>query len=82
MFAVLHADPALLLRAELTLKLHQVEHAPRAPLFVNLDPDSWTRAGDRNRNPFLALFASSNRARHRRGDRGDGGGGRRARAAR
>jgi EAL domain-containing protein (putative c-di-GMP-specific phosphodiesterase class I) len=59
MFAVLHADPALLLRAELTLKLHQVEHAPDAPLFVNLDPDSWSRAGDRTRNPFLALFSSA-----------------------
>jgi EAL domain-containing protein (putative c-di-GMP-specific phosphodiesterase class I) len=58
-FAVLHADPALLLRAELTLKLHQVEHAPRASLFVNLDPDTWARAGDRLRNPFLALFASA-----------------------
>jgi EAL domain-containing protein (putative c-di-GMP-specific phosphodiesterase class I) len=60
-FAVLHADPALLLRAELTLKLHQVEHAPPAPLFVNLDPDSWSRAGDRHRNPFLALFSSAPR---------------------
>jgi EAL domain-containing protein (putative c-di-GMP-specific phosphodiesterase class I) len=59
MFAVLHADPGLLLRAELTLKLHQVEHAPRAPLFVNLDPDTWARAGDRLRNPFLALFSSA-----------------------
>jgi EAL domain-containing protein (putative c-di-GMP-specific phosphodiesterase class I) len=58
MFAVLHGDPGLLLRAELTLKLHQVEHAPQAPLFVNLDPDSWARAGDRLRNPFLALFSS------------------------
>ena len=58
-FSVLHADPALLLRAELTLKLHQVEHAPRAPLFVNLDPDCWARAGDRTRNPFLALFSSA-----------------------
>jgi EAL domain-containing protein (putative c-di-GMP-specific phosphodiesterase class I) len=58
-FSVLHTDPALLLRAELTLKLHQVEHAPRAPLFVNLDPDCWARAGDRNRNPFLALFSSA-----------------------
>jgi EAL domain-containing protein (putative c-di-GMP-specific phosphodiesterase class I) len=58
-FAMLHADPALLVRAELTLKLQQVEHAPRAPLFVNLDPDSWVRAGDRNRNPFLALFCSA-----------------------
>ncbi len=60
-FGVLHADPGLLLRAELTLKLHQVEHAPRPPLFVNLDPDSWARAGDRHRNPFLALLASSGR---------------------
>lgn len=59
MFAMLHADPALLLRAELTLKIHQVEHSPRAPLFVNLDPDSYLRAGDRHRNPFLALFASA-----------------------
>jgi EAL domain-containing protein (putative c-di-GMP-specific phosphodiesterase class I) len=58
-FSVMHADPALLLRAELTLKLHQVGHAPRCPLFVNLDPDSWSRAGDRNRNPFLALFSSA-----------------------
>jgi EAL domain-containing protein (putative c-di-GMP-specific phosphodiesterase class I) len=58
-FSMLHADPALLLRVELTLKIHQVEHAPRAPLFVNLDPDSWARAGDRNRNPFLALFSSA-----------------------
>ena len=61
MFAVMHADPALLLRAELTLKLHQVEHAPNAPLFVNLDPDTWARAGDRVRNPFLALFSSARR---------------------
>jgi EAL domain-containing protein (putative c-di-GMP-specific phosphodiesterase class I) len=59
MFSVLHADPGLLLRAELTLKIHQVEHAPRAPLFVNLDPDSWSRAGDRLCNPFLALFSSA-----------------------
>jgi EAL domain-containing protein (putative c-di-GMP-specific phosphodiesterase class I) len=61
MFSVLHADPALLLRTELTLKIHQLEHAPRAPLFVNLDPDSWSRAGDRHRNPFLALFSASKR---------------------
>jgi EAL domain-containing protein (putative c-di-GMP-specific phosphodiesterase class I) len=61
MFAVLHADPALLLRTELTLKIHQIEHAPKGPLFVNLDPDSWARAGDRNKNPFLALFSSASR---------------------
>jgi EAL domain-containing protein (putative c-di-GMP-specific phosphodiesterase class I) len=58
-FSVLHADPALLLRAELTVKLHQVERAPNAPLFVNLDPDCWTRAGDRRRNPFLGLFGAA-----------------------
>jgi len=58
-FSLLHADQALLVRAELTLKLQQVEHAPRAPLFVNLDPDSWAHAGDRHRNPFMALFSSA-----------------------
>jgi EAL domain-containing protein (putative c-di-GMP-specific phosphodiesterase class I) len=58
-FAALRGDPGLFLRAELTLKLHQVEHAPRAPLFVNLDPECWARAGDGRTNPFLALFASS-----------------------
>jgi len=58
-FALLHADHGLLVRAELTLKLQQVERAPRAPLFVNMDPDSWARAGDRLRNPFLALFSSA-----------------------
>jgi EAL domain-containing protein (putative c-di-GMP-specific phosphodiesterase class I) len=58
-FSLLHADPGLLVRAELTLKMQQVEHSPRTPLFVNVDPDSWTRAGDSNRNPFLALFSSA-----------------------
>lgn len=58
-FAILHADPALLLRAELTLKLQQVERAPRAPVFVNVDPDAWERSGDPSRNPFLALFSSA-----------------------
>ena len=28
---------------------------------MNIDPDSWVRAGDRHRNPFLALLASSRR---------------------
>ncbi|MGC3997769.1 MAG: EAL domain-containing protein [Anaeromyxobacter sp.] len=58
-FSILHSDPGLFLRTELTLKLHQVEHAPRVPLFVNLDPDCWVRAGDRHRNPFLGLFSSA-----------------------
>lgn len=58
-FTLLHADPALLLRTELTVKLHQVERAPSAPLFVNLDPDCWARAGDKRRNPFLGLFSAA-----------------------
>lgn len=58
-FPLLRSDPPLLLRAELTLKLHQVEHAPRGTVFVNLDPDSWARSGDGQQNPFLALFSSA-----------------------
>ena len=59
LFSLLHADPALLLRAELTLKFHQIEHAPSAPVFLNLDPDSWWRAGDGDRNPFIGLLAQA-----------------------
>jgi len=61
MFALLHADPALLLRAELLLKRHQIEHAPReAELFLNLDPDSWA-AGNAagGPNPLVELVAHS-----------------------
>jgi len=58
-FALLQSDPALLLRTELTLKLQQVERAPRAPVFVNIGPDTWCRAGDGTRNPFLAVFTSA-----------------------
>lgn len=57
--AALDPDPALRLRAELSLKLHQIEHAPRTPLFVNLDPTSFLRAGDARVNPFLTLFSWS-----------------------
>src|SRR5574341_214328 len=57
--AALDPDPGLRLRAELSLKLHQIEHAPRAPLFVNLDPLSFLRAGDAMSNPFLTLFSWS-----------------------
>lgn len=57
--ATLDPDPALRLRAELSLKLHQIEHAPRTPLFVNLDPQSFLRAGDARTNPFLTLFSWS-----------------------
>src|SRR5512140_2290567 len=59
MFAVLHADPGLLLRAELTLKLHQVEHAPRAPLFVSLVTDACARRGLHVFHPCLAFFPSA-----------------------
>ncbi len=57
--SALDPDPGLRLRAELSLKLHQIEHAPRAPLFVNLDPTSFLRAGDARSNPFLTLFSWS-----------------------
>lgn len=57
MFGVLHADPALLVRAELALKQIQLAHAPAGELFVNLDPDSWDRAGRGDGNPFLALLS-------------------------
>jgi EAL domain-containing protein (putative c-di-GMP-specific phosphodiesterase class I) len=60
-FAVLHADPALLLRAELRLKFHQIEHAPDAPLFLNLDAGSWNRAAHSHGNPFVGLIASAPR---------------------
>lgn len=60
-FALLHADPALLLRAELRLKLHQIQHAPDAPLFINLDAGSWTRAAHSDGNPFAGLISSSQR---------------------
>jgi EAL domain-containing protein (putative c-di-GMP-specific phosphodiesterase class I) len=59
MFGILHADPGLLLRAELTLKRIQLAKAPAGELFVNLDPDSWAQAGTGGANPFLALFTSS-----------------------
>jgi EAL domain-containing protein (putative c-di-GMP-specific phosphodiesterase class I) len=57
--SALDPDPGLRLRAELSLKLHQIEHAPRAPLFVNLDPHSFLRAGGARNNPFLTLFSWS-----------------------
>jgi len=61
MFGVLHGDRALLIRAELALKEHQVAHAPRAELFVNLDPDSWDREADGCHNPLLALLCGLRR---------------------
>jgi EAL domain-containing protein (putative c-di-GMP-specific phosphodiesterase class I) len=58
MFALLHADPSLLVRAELALKRHQIDHAPGGELFVNLDPDSWSQAGERDGGALIELLAS------------------------
>jgi EAL domain-containing protein (putative c-di-GMP-specific phosphodiesterase class I) len=59
MFALLHADPALLLETELALKRHQLEHAPPGELFVNLDPDSWAPGERGAESPVLDLLASA-----------------------
>lgn len=62
MFALLHGDPALLLEAELRLKRHQLEHAPRGcELFLNLDPDSWRAGAAGPGDPLLELFAAAGR---------------------
>ncbi len=62
MFGVLHSDLPLLVRAELSLKEHQLAHAPRAgELFVNLDPDSWDAGLGDAHNPLLALLAGVRR---------------------
>jgi len=60
MFAMLHADPALLLDAEVALKRHQMAHAPPgAELFLNVDPDSWAAGEEAEHNPLLELLAGS-----------------------
>jgi EAL domain-containing protein (putative c-di-GMP-specific phosphodiesterase class I) len=60
MFALLHGAPELLLEAELKLKRHQLEHAPRGPeLFVNVDPDSWAAGGQGPDNPLISLLAAA-----------------------
>lgn len=62
MFALLHGDPALLLEAELRLKRHQLEHAPRGcELFLNLDPDSWRAGAAGPDDPLLALLLGTDR---------------------
>jgi len=60
LFALLHADPQLLLATELAVKRHQLAHAPPgAELFVNLDPDSWAAAGEGVENRLLDLLAAA-----------------------
>lgn len=60
MFALLHGAPDLLLEAELKLKRHQLEHAPRGTeLFLNVDPDSWEAGGVGPESPLLALLGGA-----------------------
>jgi EAL domain-containing protein (putative c-di-GMP-specific phosphodiesterase class I) len=59
MFALLHADPALLVETELAVKRQQLERAPAGELFVNLDPDSWSTGGLGSDSPVLDLLASA-----------------------
>lgn len=61
MFALLHADPALLVETELALKRHQLEHAPPGELFVNLDPDSWALDGRGAESRVLDLLEGHGR---------------------
>jgi EAL domain-containing protein (putative c-di-GMP-specific phosphodiesterase class I) len=63
MFALMHADPALLVTTELTLKRHQLEHAPAGELFVNLDPDSWSVDGRAEESEVLRLLAAQTKGR-------------------
>jgi EAL domain-containing protein (putative c-di-GMP-specific phosphodiesterase class I) len=60
MFGLLHADPALLVEAELALKRHQLAHAPGGELFVNLDPDSWS-SGVGGESEVLSLLSGAGR---------------------
>ncbi len=60
LLGVLHAENPLLLRAELELKRHQLEHAPATrELFVNLDPDSWDHGRGTDANPLLTLLSGA-----------------------
>ena len=60
MFALLHASPELLLEAELKLKRHQIDHAPKGTeLFLNVDPDSWEAGGRGAANPLLELLSAA-----------------------
>jgi EAL domain-containing protein (putative c-di-GMP-specific phosphodiesterase class I) len=59
MFALLHAEPGLLVSAELALKRHQIAHAPPGELFLNLDPDSWSTDGGAGGSEVLGLIASA-----------------------
>lgn len=62
MFALLHADPALLARVELELKRHQIENRPAdTELFVNLDPDSWFHSKPADAGELLGLLKRGGR---------------------
>lgn len=52
-FARLHDDPSLLLHVEAETKRFQVENAPRGPLYLNVDPDSFHVASASSRASLL-----------------------------
>ncbi len=52
-FARLHDDPSLLLHVEAETKRFQVENAPRGPLYLNVDPDSFHAASETSRLSLL-----------------------------
>src|SRR5512140_2164480 len=52
-FARLHDEPSLLLDVEAATKRFQVENAPRGPLYLNVDPDSFHAANGSSRVSLL-----------------------------
>jgi EAL domain-containing protein (putative c-di-GMP-specific phosphodiesterase class I) len=56
-FAQLHAAPSLLFRVECEVKKLQLEHAPRGPLHVNVDPDSFAAGEGGGENALLDVLA-------------------------
>lgn len=56
-FGWLHGDPSRLAAVECELKTFQIERAPAAPLFVNVDPDSYAVARERGL-PILGPLAA------------------------
>jgi EAL domain-containing protein (putative c-di-GMP-specific phosphodiesterase class I) len=56
-FARLHDEPSLLLHVEAATKQFQIEHAPRGPLYLNVDPDSFHAASGTSENALLDSMA-------------------------
>jgi EAL domain-containing protein (putative c-di-GMP-specific phosphodiesterase class I) len=57
-FAALHEEPTLLLFVEAETKRLQIEHAPRGPLYLNVDPDSFHAGSRAEKNPLLELLSA------------------------